>query len=140
VDDAREMTPSAFNFQGAEACHGGSHEDWSPHIDYALRTASRFSAHLRGLASFPEAFILRTMPHYAGGLEAQTARDAKTAKQLEETFMNACHAAGVPGTFATAEGPASEIMTWAARLHDLAILEQCQPDVDGLGFDSGRGS
>jgi nucleotide-binding universal stress UspA family protein len=116
--------------------HIKSHEDWSPHIDYALRTAKRFSARLRGLASFPEAFILRSFPHYAGGLEEQLARDAKTAKRLEERFMNVCHAAGVPGEFATAEGAASEIMPWAARLHDLTILEQRQPDVDELGFDA----
>ena len=116
--------------------HIKSHEDWSPHIDYALRTASRFSAHLSGLASFPEAFILRTMPHYAGGLDEQMARDAKMAKRLEEKFSTACAAQGVAGTFAIAEGFASEVMPWAARLHDLTIIEQRQPDVDELGFDA----
>lgn len=116
--------------------HIKSHEDWSAHIDYAVHTAQRFSARLRGLASFPEAFILRTLPHYAGGLEEQLARDAKTAKQLEERFINVCKAAAVPGEFATAEGAASEIMPWAARLHDLTILEQRQPDVDELGLDA----
>ncbi|MDP4823193.1 MAG: universal stress protein [Aestuariivirgaceae bacterium] len=116
--------------------HLKSHEDWSPHIDYAIRTAEQVPAKLRGLASFPDAFVLRNLPHYAGGIEAQMARDEQTAKRLEAKFTAACAQAGIEGEFATAEGSASEIMPWAARLHDLTIIEQRQPDVDELGFDA----
>ena len=39
--------------------HLKSHEDWSPHIDHAIRTAKLFSAHLRALVTFHEVVMLR---------------------------------------------------------------------------------
>lgn len=117
--------------------HLKSHEEWSPHIDYAIRTAKLFSAHLRALVTFHEVVILRSFPGYAGrGLEERMAKDVAIAGHLKEKFMAACADAGVEGSFATAEGAAGEIIPWASRLHDLTIIEQRQPDQDELGFDA----
>ncbi|MFN4141389.1 universal stress protein [Aestuariivirga sp.] len=117
--------------------HLKSHEDWSPHVDYAIGTAKAFSARLRGLATFHEVVVLRNLAVNAGKtLVDQAARDAEAARMLEARFAKACAAAGVEGVFTTAEGAAGEIMPWAARLHDLTIIEQRQPGLDELGFDA----
>lgn len=117
--------------------HLKSHEEWSPHIDYAVKTAGDFSASLRGLVSFPEAMLMRSLPGLGGqGLSRQLEKDAATARRLEEQFLAACAAHKVSATFATAEGAAGEIVPWAARLHDLTIVEQRQPGADELGFDA----
>jgi nucleotide-binding universal stress UspA family protein len=117
--------------------HLKSHEEWSPHIDYAVKTAGQFSASLRGLVSFPEVVMLRNLPGHAGeSLARQEERDAAAARRVEEKFLAACAGAKVAGAFATAEGAAGEIVPWAARFHDLTIIEQRQPDADELGFDA----
>lgn len=117
--------------------HLKSHEDWSPHIDYGIQTARLFSARLRAIVTFHEVVILRSLPRYAGpGLENQMAKDADIARFLESRFLDACSKAGVEGSMVTAEGAAGEIMPWAARLHDLTIIEQRQAESDELGFDA----
>ena len=121
--------------------HLKSHEDWSPHIDYAIGTSRHFSARLRALVTFHEVVMLRNLPGYAGRtLEDQAAKDAAIARRLEERFLAACASAGVEGRFAMAEGAAGELVPWAARLHDLTIVEQRQPDSDELGFDAAEES
>jgi nucleotide-binding universal stress UspA family protein len=117
--------------------HLKSHEDWSPHVDYAIATAKLFSAHLRGLVTFHEVVVLRNLPSYARqGVEKQMERDAATARHLNDRFLEACRKAGVAASFDTAEGAAGELIPWASRLHDLTIIEQRQPDSDELGFDA----
>jgi nucleotide-binding universal stress UspA family protein len=121
--------------------HLKSHEDWSPHIDYAIGTSKNFSARLRGMVSFHEVVMLRNLPRYASRtVEEQSAKDGAIARQLEQKFLAACAAAGVEGTFATAESAAGELVPWAARLHDLTIIEQRQPESDELGFDAAEES
>ncbi len=117
--------------------HLKSHEDWSPHIDHAINTAKLFQAHLRALVTFHEVVMLRSLSRYAGkSLEEQMQRDAAIADSLKARFLNACAEAGVACSFDTAEGAAGELVPWAARLHDLTIIEQRQPGVDELGFDA----
>lgn len=117
--------------------HLKSHEDWSPHIDYGIQTAKLFSARLRAIVTFHEVVMLRSLPRYAGhGLEDQMANDAGVARVLEIRFLEACRKAGVEGSLVVAEGAAGEIMPWAARFHDLTIIEQRQPESDELGFDA----
>ena len=117
--------------------HLKSHEEWSPHIDYAIRTAKLFSCHVRALVTFHEVVILRSLPRYAGqGLDEQMEKDAAIAKHLKSKFINACAEAGVAGSFDTAEGAAGELIPWASRLHDLTIIEQRQPGSDELGLDA----
>lgn len=117
--------------------HLKSHEEWSPHIDYAISTAKLFSCHVRALVTFHEVVILRNLPRYAGqGVQEQTEKDAATAQLLKAKFLKACAEAGVAGSFDVAEGAAGELIPWASRLHDLTIIEQRQPDSDELGFDA----
>lgn len=117
--------------------HLKAHEDWSPHIDHAIGTAKLFSSHLRALVTFHEVVLLRNLSRHVGkSLEGQLEKDAAIAKHLKARFLKACGEAGVAGSFETAEGAAGELMPWAARLHDLTIIEQRQPDVDELGFDA----
>lgn len=117
--------------------HLKSHEDWSPHIDYAISTAKLFSSRVCALVTFHEVVMLRNLPRLAGhGLQDQMEKDAGIARQLKEKFLAACASAGVDGSFDTAEGAAGELIPWASRLHDLTIIEQRQPDVDELGYDA----
>lgn len=117
--------------------HLKSHEDWSPHIDYAIAAANAFRAHLRGLVTFHEVVILRSLASQSRqAVVEQAARDGVIARQLEEKFMSACKAAGVTASFDMAEGAAGELIPWASRLHDLTIIEQRQPEADELGFDA----
>lgn len=121
--------------------HLKSHEEWSPHVDHAIGTAKLFSCHLRGLVTFHEVVMLRNLPRHAGkSLDEQMERDAAIAAQLKTRFLKACSEAGVSASFDIAEGAAGELMPWAARLHDLTIIEQRQPDVDELGFDAAEES
>ena len=117
--------------------HLKSHEEWSPHIDYAIATAKAFSAHVRGLVTFHEVVMLRSLASQSRQVIAEQAeRDDAIARQLEGRFMAACKAAGVMASFDMAEGAAGELIPWASRLHDLTIIEQRQPDADELGFDA----
>jgi nucleotide-binding universal stress UspA family protein len=117
--------------------HLKSHEDWSPHIDYAIGMAKAQDARLRGLVTFAEASFLRCLTRSGdAALAAQLEKDAKIARALEERFAAACKKMAVRADFAAAEGPANEIMPWAARLHDLTIIEQRHPGQDELGYDA----
>lgn len=117
--------------------HLKSHEDWSPHVDHAIGTAKMLSSHLRALVTFHEVVMLRNLSRHVGkGLEGQMERDATIARHLKTSFLKACGEAGIAASFDTAEGAAGELMPWAARLHDLTIIEQRNPDVDEPGFDA----
>ena len=121
--------------------HLKSHEEWSPHADYAVRTAKQFSARLRALVSFHEVVMLRNLPGQGGSaIDGQLVKDKAIAAKLEKRFLAACESAGVQGVFSIAEGAAGEIVPWAARLHDLTIIEQRQPESDELGFDAAEES
>ena len=117
--------------------HLKSHEDWSPHIDYAIGVARAFDAQLRAMMTFPETSIMRGLTNPDDEmLKRRIADDGVIAGAASQKFKAACAAAGVSGIFDTAEGPGSEIMPWAARLHDLSILEQRHPAGDETGYDS----
>jgi nucleotide-binding universal stress UspA family protein len=57
------------------------------------------------------------------------------AQGTVERFHERARALGVEAEFDFAEGAASEIMLWAARLHDLTVIEQRDPAGDELGYD-----
>ena len=116
--------------------HLKSHESWSPHIDYSIGIAKVFNARLRAMVTFAGAEMMRSYSRIPDELVVeQILRESKVAAKLEEKFTAACGAAGVKGIFTTAEGPAGEIIPWAARLHDLTIIEQRDPTQDELGYD-----
>jgi nucleotide-binding universal stress UspA family protein len=116
--------------------HLKSHEEWSPHIDYALDLAAKFGARLRGEMTFSDIAFLRSI---AGSddtaIRNQQSRDQKVARSMRDHFAAAASAKGVECEFLVAEGQASELVTRAARLHDLTIIEQHDPKRDEFGFD-----
>lgn len=117
--------------------HLKSHEEWSAHVDYAIGVSKSFDAHLRGLVTFSDVSVMRSLSIYGKSMVTeQMEKDAAVARVLEEKFRAGCGANGVPCSFDTAEGQASEIMPWAARLHDLTIIEQRNPAADESGFDA----
>jgi len=116
--------------------HLKSNEEWSPHIDYAIAVAKGFGARLRGLMTFSDISFLRSI---AGtddtAITRQQSRDRKLADAMRLRFAAAAEAQGVAHEFLTGEGPASELVSRAARLHDLTIIEQHDPGRDEFGFD-----
>ena len=118
--------------------HLKSHEDWSPHIDYAIRTAKLFSCpsarprHVsrgRNVAQFAPLFRAKSR-----GPDGEGCRHCVASQ--DPSFSKPVPTAGVVGSFDTAEGAAGELIPWASRLHDLTIIEQRQPESDELGFDA----
>jgi nucleotide-binding universal stress UspA family protein len=116
--------------------HLKSTEEWSSHIDYAIGLAKFSKAHLRAMITFSDIAFLRGVAHAGEGvLKDQTKRDDAVAESMKKQVATAAKKAGVTCDFVRAEGPASEIVTWASRFHDLSIIEQRDPRRDELGFD-----
>ena len=116
--------------------HVKAHEEWSEHIDVAIRLAKTCSARLTGLRTCRAA---ATIKHYLGpasgaALEVE-AREAALAAEAEQRFRQALKANGVEGDWDTAEGDASEIVMLAGRVHDLIIVEQRREGFDEPGWD-----
>ena len=105
--------------------HLNAYEDWSEHIEVAIRLAKTFNARLTGLRTSREA---ATIKQYLGAtsdaaLEVE-AREAVLAAEAEQRFRQALKANGVDGDWDTGEGDASEILMLAGRVHDLIVVEQ----------------
>ena len=80
--------------------HLKSHEEWSPHIDHAIGVAVAFGAKLRGLVTFPQAAMMKSLGRFPATMVAeQVAIDKKFAAALEGKFAAACKASGVEFTF-----------------------------------------
>lgn len=105
--------------------HVKLHEEWSPHIDYAIALAARHGARLTGLVTLRDLSVLKSV----GGVAASTLKDREQkdyaiVSHLEERFRAAAKKTGVTARWDVAEGHASEALAWATRYHDLAVLEQ----------------
>ncbi len=117
--------------------HIKANEPWSAHVDYAIDTAVRFKARLRGIVTFSEVVVMRSLTHSAdSAVEEQQTRDSVVAAELRKRFEAATAAAGIASDFVTGEGTAGELVAWAARMHDLTIVEQLDPRRDELGYDA----
>ena len=116
--------------------HLKAHEDWSEHIEVAIRLAQIFNARLTGLRTSRQA---ATLKQYLGatsdaGLEVE-ARETVLAAEAEQRFRQALKANGVDGDWDTGEGDASEILMLAGRVHDLIVVEQRHEGFDETGWD-----
>lgn len=108
--------------------HLNSHELWSSHIDYAIQVAKLFGGRLSGLATFPEAALLRRLPPYEGhGLEEQVYKDQQTARMLGQRFLDACASAQVSARFDVLEAATDEFLPVVSRLYDLTIVQRDPP-------------
>jgi len=116
--------------------HVKANEDWSEHIDVAMRLAKTFNARLTGLRTTQSAARIKQFL----GTEPQTVLDAEAkemalATETERRFQEALKASGVDGDWDTAEGNASEILLLAGRVRDVIVVKQTQESVDELGWD-----
>jgi len=116
--------------------HLNAYEDWSEHIEVAIRLTKTFNARLTGLRTTRQA---ATIKQYLGAtsdaaLEVE-AREAVLAAKAEQRFRQALKTNGVDGDWDTGEGDASEILMLAGRVHDLIVVEQRHEGFDETGWD-----
>jgi len=116
--------------------HVKCYESWSQHIEVAGRVSHAFGARLTGLYTLRDIAVLKVML----GVESPTvrerqAKDAAAAQNAESVFRGFLERTGIDGDWKTGEGAASELLTWASRFHDLAVVEQTDTVADEIGFD-----
>jgi nucleotide-binding universal stress UspA family protein len=116
--------------------HLKAHEEWSEHIEVAIRLAKTFNARLTGLWTSRQ---VATIKQYLGAtsdaaLEVE-ARETALAAEAEQRFRQALKANGVDGDWDMGEGDASEILMLAGRVHDLIVVEQRREGSDEPGWD-----
>lgn len=107
-------------------------------FDLALTLAKTFGAHVTGVCVLPEAAILRDavqspfiQMNKADATET-IRREYDKVADLEKQFGTAAERAGVSHDWLTGEGDPADVLVHAARLHDLAIVEQRTTGVDLL--------
>ena len=116
--------------------HVKANEDWSEHINVAMRMAKTFNARVTGLRTSQSTARIKQLL----GAEPQTVLDAEAKERAlatgtEQRFREALKANGVDGDWDTAEGNASEILMLAARVHDVIVVKQTQEGIDEPGWD-----
>ena len=116
--------------------HVKANEDWSEHIDVAMRMAKTFNARVTGLRTSQSAARIKQFP----GAEPQAvldveAKETALAAKAEQRFRETLKANSVDGDWDTAEGNASEILMLAGRVHDVIVVKQTQEGVDEPGWD-----
>jgi hypothetical protein len=120
--------------------HVKANEDWSEHIDVAMRLAKNFDARLTGLRTSQNAATIKQYlaTNSEAALEA-AARETALASETERRFRDALNANRLDGDWDAAEGNASEILMLAGRVHDVIVVKQTQEGVDepGLGRSGG---
>jgi nucleotide-binding universal stress UspA family protein len=110
--------------------HLDNSEHTRPRLDIALRLARQFGAHLTGMhATFtpdPRAFFVMagTAAYYSGHVRE---RDEKCGA-VERLFHAECLRTKVTGRFITSHEPASHVVALHARLADLVIAGQTDPN------------
>jgi nucleotide-binding universal stress UspA family protein len=122
--------------------HVKTNEEWSPHIDYAFGIASHFAARIIGMAIFDDIAVLRKHARFGHermiqrAVEDQAAENEKVSAALKRRFADAARERGLSHDFVAAEGQLLRMLPWAARLHDLTIVEQPDPDKDENGHEA----
>lgn len=120
-------------------------------VDYAVSAAAAFGAHLTGVAVSYEIDVppVYTEAFSTDFIEAQRAESQRQAQQSVERFGEAARSMGVTSEIRMIDGTpggAAEQIGVMARLYDLAIINQADPDklgaeevvTEAVLFDSGR--
>ncbi|PZQ79136.1 MAG: universal stress protein UspA [Ancylobacter novellus] len=120
-------------------------------VDYAASAAAALGAHLTGVAVSYEIDIppVYTEAFSTDFIEAQRAESRRLAQSAIAYFGEATRSVGVPADVRTLDGTpggAAEQIGVLARLYDLAIVSQSDPDrmgaeeviTEAVLFDSGR--
>jgi len=116
--------------------HVKAYEDWSEHIDVAMRLAKDFDAKLTGLYTSRNVAVIKTLlgENTAAAREIE-ARELAQMQAAEQRFRNKLKENGVDGEWDYGEGAASELVTFASRVHDVTIVEQTSEVSDEPGWD-----
>jgi hypothetical protein len=116
--------------------HVKSYEPWSEHIDVTGRIARAFGARLTGLWTLRDIAMLKTIlgADAPAVLERQS-KDRHASLEAEKTFRDFLEHTGIVGDWQIGEGDASDLLSWAARFHDLLVVEQTDPETDETGWD-----
>ena len=107
-------------------------------VGLALVLAKQFNAHLTGICILPDAAMLRNAAQNPFIRLNKTEvldiieREYDEAAAVERQFNAAADQAGVSHNWLTGEGDAADVLVHAARLYDLAIVEQHRVEADLL--------
>jgi len=107
-------------------------------VELALTLAKRFDAHITGICILPDAAMLRSAVQnpLIRLNETEVAdiieREYKDAAAVEQRFSSVADEARVSHDWVTGEGDPADVLIHAARLYDLAIVEQCRAGADLL--------
>ena len=107
-------------------------------VELAARLAKAFGAHLTGICSLTETAMLRSAVQNpfirleAEKVEGLIEQETAEASAAEKTFDAIAAEVGVPHSWLSGEGDAADLIIHAARLQDLAVVEQCQDPSDLL--------
>lgn len=120
-------------------------------VDYAVSAAARLGAHLTGVAVSYEIDVppVYTEAFSTDFIEAQRAEGKRLADQAVARFGEATRSLEITGEVRTIDGTpggAAEQIAIMARLYDLAVVSQADPDnlgseeviAEAVLFDSGR--
>jgi nucleotide-binding universal stress UspA family protein len=126
--------------------HVKTNEEWSPHVDYGFGIAAHFAARIVGMAIFDDIAMLRNYANRESrfghermaqrAVEDQAAHNEKVTAALKRKFAAAAGKHGLSHDFVAAESQLIRMLPSAARLHDLTILEQPDPDKDEEGHEA----
>lgn len=99
-------------------------------IELAAALAKASGAHLTGLCSLAEVALLRNARQNPflrlepARVEDLIKREYAGAAESEKRFKAVAEKAGVPHSFMVGEGDAADLLIYASRLQDLAVVEQ----------------
>jgi hypothetical protein len=111
-------------------------ETSSPHEATAVAIAKAHGARLTGIATLRDVSMLKLLfPTESATSAARIERSYALAAAAEQRFRALAEAAEVPCDWLVAEGDAAEVLSVAARYHDLTIVEQTDLVADEIGFD-----
>lgn len=116
--------------------HVKPQETSSPHEATAVAIAKAHGARLTGIATLRDVSMLKLLFPTASTTSAERIeRSYALAAVAEQRFRALAEAAEVPCDWQVAEGDAAEVLSMAARYHDLTIVEQTDLVSDEIGFD-----
>src|SRR6516162_5035790 len=91
-------------------------EDWSEHIDVAMRLAKDFNAKLTGLYTCRDVAVLKTLLGEDAAMAQEIERrELARIQAAEHRFKSKLKENGVSGDWDHGEGAASDLVTLAAR-------------------------
>jgi len=112
--------------------------EYEKQVGLALVLSKQFNAHITGICILPDAAMLRSVAHNPlipldrSEVADIIEREYDEAAVVERQFNAAANRAGISHSWLTGEGDPADVLVHAARLYDLAIVEQHRVEADLL--------